>query len=578
MFNFFVYFVSISIFKLFTDLIFVTESLIDYSLPLESNYDFIVGESRVLFSIQKYSKIHFIFSSLTVGSGSAGGEIATNLKGRVLLIEAGGYGSGVIFNVPIIQPLLLRSKYDWQHETVPQKEACKAMNDNRCFWPSGKIISGSHRLNNMIYYRGFESDYEEIVNKTMAAQLFDEVEKYIPVSETNFKSKLSHAFISGAQLLGFDNFDYTKLTQLYGKRYTQFYNWERTKKRPETVLNALVTSIVFEGKQAVGIDFVKYGTHRRVYGDKIVLAAGTMGSSKILLHSGVGPKKHLDEIGINVVENLPVGENLQDHVTTSIDLLLNQNIGCSIADIYNPLKVAKYFWNGNGPLSIGGSESMGFVSLNASATTPDLSFILMSSAITYDYGIHLRKIINLREDVWENYYQRLGGQSIATILPILLHPKSIGNIRLKSKNFNDPLLIDPKYYQSKEDIDVMIKAIRIVQKLIETAPMKELGSELIPKSLPGCEKLTFDTNDYWECYIRHLTLTMFHPVGTCKMGEYDDTTTVVLKNFRVKNLENLFVVDGSVIPKAPSSNPHALISMLAQKFVHDMNMMINNES
>ncbi|KAG5669339.1 hypothetical protein PVAND_017227 [Polypedilum vanderplanki] len=550
MFNYFLYFILITIFKIFSEFLFFTENSFDSSLPVEDNYDFIV-----------------------VGSGSSGGLIATNLKGKVLLIEAGAYGSGVFFNIPIIQPLLLRSKYDWKHETISQENSCKAMNGNKCFWPAGKILSGSHRLNNMIYHRGFKEDYENYVNGNLAEKLFEEVEKNIPVSETNFKSKAGEAFIYGMKEIGFEvlDFNFTNLTQFYGKRYTQFYNWHRKTSAPETILNAQVTKIIFKNKNAIGIEFIKNDKIHKIFGKKIILSAGTIGSAKILLHSGVGPKKHLEEMGIEIIENLPVGENLQDHVTTNIDLMVAQKSENSILDVCNPWKIIKYFWNGSGPMSLGGSDAMGFLKLQNSSITPDLSFIFLPVGIADDFGIHLRKVLNFKDDLWEKFYKPLTGQSFATILPIILHPKSRGNLRLSSKNFNDPILIDPKYYEAKNDIKIMIKAIRIIQKLIETSIMKEIGAELIPKSLPGCENFKFNSDDYWECYVRHLTLTMYHPVGTCKMGNYDENSTVVLKNFQVKNLENLFVVDGSVLSNSPSANPHALISMLAMKFTNEMN-------
>lgn len=107
-------------------------------------------------------------------------------------------------------------------------------------------------------------------------------------------------------------------------------------------------------------------------------------------------------------------------------------------------------------------------------------------------------------------------------------------------------------------------------KLVETPSMQKLGAEINPKHFPGCEKFFFDSDDYWECYIRHLTLTMYHPVGTCKLGDYDDDSTVVLKDFQVKNIEGLYIVDSSILPKAPSANPHAIITMLAQNFFRDI--------
>lgn len=139
----------------------------------------------------------------SVGSGSAGSNLH-DLKGNVLLIEAGGYGSSFIFNIPIIQPLLLGSDYDHKHETVPQKYSCKALEDQKSFWPTGKIIAGTTRLNNMIYHRCHHSDYEDFVDKDEAEEYFDKIEGEVPVTETYFKSQLSHAFIQGSKELGFD--------------------------------------------------------------------------------------------------------------------------------------------------------------------------------------------------------------------------------------------------------------------------------------------------------------------------------------------------------------------------------------
>lgn len=313
-------------------------------------------------------------------------------------------------------------------------------------------------------------------------------------------------------------------------------------------------------------------------GKNVVLAAGTMGSPKILMLSGIGPREHLKNVGIDVIEDLPVGENLQDHVTTFIDLLLNQSIDTSVADVFNPINVIKYLWNGKDTIySLAGSDAMGFISLNENQSVPDLSFILIPVGITFDYGLHLRKVVNLREDVWKDYYENLVGQTSATILPVLLHPKSVGKIQLTSKNFKDPLIIDPNYLAIKDDVDKLIKGIRIIQKLLETSSMRQFNAELIPKSLPNCDGHVFDSNDYWECYVRHMTFTMYHPVSTCKLGDLNDSRTVVLKNFQVKNIENLYVVDASILPRPPSANPHSIVSMLAQKFSHDMNLLHNDD-
>lgn len=519
------------------------------------------------------------------------------MKGKVLILEAGGYGSPFVFNIPIIQPLLLRSDYDHKHETISQKFSCKGLNDEKSFWPTGKIIAGTSRLNNMIYRRSPSVDYEGILNEVEAEKYFKKVEDEVVVTETYFKSNFSKALIKGFYELGFDSkynynfyiwiiqlinstdFGFTNLTHKHGRRISQFNNyWTKIKNPLEVCSNAMVTKIIFDEenpKKAIGVEFIKNGEIHKVRSKKIVLAAGTLGSPKILMHSGIGLRDHLTQLGIDVIENLPVGENLQDHVTTPIDIILNQT-DITVSRIFDPKEIFKYLFDGkDSPFSLGGSDSMGFVKLNENIKLPDLSFISIPTSITFDYGIHLRKIVNLRDDVWDKYYKPLIGKTSATILPVLLHPKSVGSIRLKSKHFKDSLIIDPNYLESREDIDKLISGIRIIQKLLETSPMKQLGAELIPKSLPDCKSRSYDSNDYWKCYIQHLTLTMYHYHGTCRLGDLNDKKTVVMKNFQVKNIENLYVVDASILPRSPSTNPHALISMLAQKFAHDMNLLDN---
>lgn len=212
----FLYFILIFIFKIFTELYYVSEELFDYNLPKHYVYDYIIGKVSLkiyctffLFSVIKRffdlqiinDVLNFIFS---VGSGSSGSLISSNLKGKVLLIEAGGFGNSFSFNIPILQPLLIRSSYDWKYNTVSQIDSCKALNNNQSFWPAGKILSGTSRLNNMIYHTGHYTDYIDIVDRIHAKELFEKVKESIPIKETNFKSKISHDLIKAAKDLGFD--------------------------------------------------------------------------------------------------------------------------------------------------------------------------------------------------------------------------------------------------------------------------------------------------------------------------------------------------------------------------------------
>jgi choline dehydrogenase len=198
-----------------------------------------------------------------------------------------------------------------------------------------------------------------------------------------------------------------------------------------------------------------------------------------------------------------------------------------------------------------------------------LSLMLIPVGLVADSGLHNRKIQNIREDLWQNHFKPLTGQTPITILPVLLHPKSRGDLKLKSNDFRDPPAINPNYLSDDDDVKKLITGIRIIEKLVEMPSMKKFGAEMNPKKFPGCENFYTDSNEYWECYVRKMTLTMFHPVGTCKLGDFHDKSTVVLKNFQVKTTENLFVVDGSVLPRATTGNPHAVIAMMARKFVEN---------
>lgn len=442
----------------------------------------------------------------------------------------------------------------------------------------GKIQGGTHRLNNMVYHRGHLRDYDSFIKPEEAQTLFKECEKNSEITRGSFHTSIAEAFVEAGKELGFDDFSLTNLTQLDGRRFTQVDRWKESKNPPEKCFNAIVTRILFEydSKRAIGVEYQKQGKLQQVMGRKIVLSAGTIGSPKILLHSGIGPKDHLEEVGIEVRENLPVGENLQDHVTTGLDLIIvNQTVGLTIKDLTSPFKILDYFWyGGDGPLAFAGSDAMGFVSLNHSSDVPDLSFMILPVGLVADFGLHLRKIVNIRDVLWEEHFKPLVGQTTISILPILLHPRSTGSVKLKSRNFLDPPIINPNYLSDADDVQKLITGIRIIEKLVQSSSMQKFGAEMNPKQFPGCEKLFFDSNDYWECYIRHMTLTMFHPVGTCKIGAYNDSGTVVLKNFQVKNIENLFVVDGSVLPQATSANPHAIIAMIGQKFVNDQKAFV----
>ncbi|CAG2057554.1 unnamed protein product, partial [Timema podura] len=167
--------------------------------------------------------------------------------------------------------------------------------------------------------------------------------------------------------------------------------------------------------------------------------------------------------------------------------------------------------------------------------------------------------------VWQGYFATLSGQQVASFLPVLLHPKSKGEILLRDGDPNSLPLINPRYLTDQRDVDTLYRGILLIKKLINTPAMQSLGASLNPNIMPGCEQFLFDSEDYWKCYIRHLTLTAYHPVGTCKMGPKSDPSSVVDFDLRVHNSHHLYVIDASIMPSLPSGNINAAVIMIAEK-------------
>lgn len=361
------------------------------------------------------------------------------------------------------------------------------------------------------------------------------------------KTKLAEAFINATKEYGYDErFEIPFLTQRNGKRWTMAHENHQSNRTHHLVLNAFVMHLLFDRtsrNRVTGLVYEKNGFEFEVLATRgVILSAGTIGTPLILLSSGIGPKDELINSTTSFRKDLPVGKNLQDHVTTGVDLvLLNNTLGMRPWEVFTFESFYRYFAKGDGPLTMNGCEVIGFVNTTKNTTVWDLGYMVLPVGASADAGMHFKQILNIKEETWNEYFDPLTSQQTVSILPILLHPKSRGQVTLK----DDVILIDPKYLTHDDDIDLIVTGIRILEQMIEMPSMKRLGAEINPKPFPGCEDFTFASNEYWKCYVRHLTLTAFHPVGTCKMGASDDPTSVVNREFQVIGIENLFVVDAS---------------------------------
>uniref|UniRef100_A0A182KFW2 Glucose-methanol-choline oxidoreductase N-terminal domain-containing protein n=1 Tax=Anopheles christyi TaxID=43041 RepID=A0A182KFW2_9DIPT len=518
-----------------------------------------------------------VYDYIIVGSGTAGSWIASRIPSNNVLILEAGADRNALMDIPLFLPLLQGTPYDWQYVTEPQIESCWAMNENRSYWPMGKTVGGTHMLNNMVHFKAQRKDFTGWFGKAHDLDRFMEFFERDQWSnvERGYSTQLGRIIIDAAKRLGFkdDAFFQPMLTTRNGRRWTTAHDYERRGRyAQDRMTNSLVERIVLEKGIAKGLQVSKAGKRFEVKAKKgIILAAGTVGSAKILLHSGIGPRSELEKVSITPIVNLPqVGKNLQDHIGTGSELLLfGKSLKLHPADLVHPSNVLTYFSEHyqQSSLSFGGCEAVGFVSLGSNYTN-DLQFMVLPAGLTSDAGVHLRNIVNIKDSVWKEYYEPLSkiGQYAVTVLPILLHPKSVGQIGLRSANVQDPPYINPNYLTSKEDVNDLVIGIRILQKLTQQPPAKDAGLEFNPKPFPGCTTQPFDSDAYWECYVRSVTHTMYHPVGTCRMGSNSADSVVSSTDLRVHGVQNLFVADASIMPSLPSGNPNSVAMAIGEYF------------
>lgn len=342
--------------------------------------------------------------------------------------------------------------------------------------------------------------------------------------------------------------------------------------------------------KAVGVRYRKLGNLYEVRATKaVIIAGGTVGTPTLLLKSGIGPENLYaqttnktakkdnrstvdDPLKLKLQKHLPaVGQNLQDHVTTGIDLItLNQSLGLEPWNLYSIKHLCDYFWNGEGPFTMGGCEGLGFVRTNLDDLyARDLGFMLIPMGATLDAGVYFRRLFNINERTWKEYFQPLIATPTISLLPIVLHPKSRGSVSIRLNRDDDvETIIDPQYLTHQYDVDVLVAGLKLIQKIVKTPAFQALGASITPKLLPGCNQFRFTSDEYWQCYAKHLTLTAYHPVGTCRMGFNQSDSVVHPTTFQVHGVDQLYICDASIMPSLPSSNPQATVGMLARKFLH----------
>ena len=356
------------------------------------------------------------------------------------------------------------------------------------------------------------------------------------------------------------------------------------RKNLHILTKSFVTKILFNAKRrAVGVEFIRDDHKYVVKANKeVIVSGGALNSPQLLMlsgichflnnfhnfshSSGVGPKKHLEDLGIEVISDLPVGDNLQDQPRVyGVHFLTNFTFTDKTPTLES---LSKYFIDGSGPLTQSDYSVTLFQSSFVRETDwPDiqLGFIQSSPASSRSSG----SATGIEDQIWDQFYSPYSNRSQFSISVILLRPKSRGTVRLRSNDPKDKPLFDPKYFSDPQDVETIVEGISEAYRIALSPSLESFGVEPYTTLVNGCEayhnsNFTSPPPEYLKCIVRTLTSSSAHIVGTCKMGSLNDTSTVVDPKLRVKGVSNLRVIDASVMPRVVSANTNAATVMIGE--------------
>lgn len=437
----------------------------------------------------------------------------------------------------------------------------------------------------MIYARGHPNDYEKWKDQGNRGWGYEDLRPYFENLEEEFglynytflKNPFYSVLEKAWQEIGLttngketnEALEGTKVAKLFiknGKRLNTAKHFLKSMKNVYVMKNTKVQKVLIDStaKIAIGVQVKhKSGTVMEIRAAKeIILSAGSIMTPQILMLSGIGPRKHLEDLNIDCLVDLPVGKNLQDHAI--LHLFFSTNISTVLtADMIN-LFVIQYMLTRTGPFSnIGIFDFLTFVDTN-NDTYPDLQFY--HSHYVKDDKIMLQrnmKRMGYKDDIIIAIEEINTVSDTFIFHPSALHPKSEGEVLLKDNNPESDPVIKTNYFTHPEDVETYIKSIRLIQELEKTYTFKMLGMKLIKLEIEACSNLS--EIDYWKCYLKHIATTVYHPVGTVKMGKRDDVTSVIDDNLKVHGVERLRVVDASIMPAITGSNTLAPTLVIAEK-------------
>lgn len=521
-----------------------------------------------------------IFDYVVVGAGSAGcalaGRLSEDPTKTVALVEAGPPARSFWIGAPAgIAKLFRHTRLNWNYFT----ESVPTLNGRKVHWPRGKVLGGCSAINGMVYMRGHPLDFDDWEALGNEGWGWNDVLPYFMRSESNergasqyhndkgpwkvsdpvLRHPTSEAFIAAAQRHGieriadlngppFEGVAFQQFSIGDGRRHTAYDAFIRPvlhRRNLRVLTDTLTLKVLFEGRQACGIEVQERGQRRTIRAAReVILSAGAINSPQILMLSGIGPGEMLNRHAIPVLLDAPgVGRNLHDHWGGTLTLQGRQESS------YNSQLVGwRKFWHGanyllrrRGYLALGSSPLSIYTRSSPELRQPDLQLV------TRPMTFHFEPDGAIKIDSFP------GISAVA----LLMDPRSKGHLELRSNNPGDAPLIHPNYLADPEDARRLLVGMKLMRKILATEPM---ASRIMAERSPGPQ---VTTDEELLDHVKNNGTTAWHPVGTCKMGI--DAMAVVDPSLRVRGVERLRVVDASIMPEITSGNTSAPAVMIGEK-------------